>query len=418
MKLMTKRLLYALAWVAFAGWLAFSNQIIAFCQENTAKKSDLSTFEADSKNTFAAIDVFNSATGLSEKAYLSGWAYCVTKHPNDERETWLIFVSDEQTYAVQSEVTERFDLVDLAEQTFGEEHSIFLGMRAEFSTAAMKDGIYTLYVYCRENEFDQGLVKTAEKYVKQGKLFEKYQFQSQQTEYLTAQEDLYRCSADNATIEGLQIQIDGWAFLEGTDCAEQEVFVQLTGESGTKTFTTESRERADVAEAYESDSYLESGYVARIPAAELEAGSYTLELYVKNGDRIAGTEKGTLQISEDGTAAYQAAGAAAPVTEFRSEKVEALNSQDTLETRMVENVVSSESVVEISGWALLEGMDCAEQEVFVQLTGENGTKTFTTESRERADVAEAYGSDGYLKSGYLARIPAAEESQNGFALKP
>ena len=126
------------------------------------------------------------------------------------------------------------------------------------------------------------------------KLFEKYQFQSQQTEYLTAQEDLYRCSADNATIEGLQIQIDGWAFLEGTDCAEQEVFVQLTGENGTKTFTTESRERADVAEAYGSDGYLESGYLARIPVEELEEEAYTLELFVKNGDQLAGFVWGQL----------------------------------------------------------------------------------------------------------------------------
>ncbi len=441
-----KWILYGLACTVFILFLLFSNEIFAGLSGTNLRKDSMENYQNGTAVCRANLDGYTIGTNLLQQSALSGWAFSETHIGNENREVKYIFASEENVYSLEAELLRRPGVKEAFLDLLSEESTNMLGAIASFSPITMEDDIYELYIFCWENEQDYGLASTGKKFLKQGRTFKEYIFQSIETETLVAEEPISRCTVDEVGLDAETIEISGWAFLEGMDCAEQEVFVQLTGENGTKTFTTESRERADVAEAYGSDGYLKSGYVARIPAAELEAGSYTLELYVKNGDRIAGTEKGTLQISEDGTAAYQAAGAAAPVTEFRSEKVEALNSQDTLETRMVENVVSSESVVEISGWAFLEGMDCAEQEVFVQLTGENGTKTFTTESRERADVAEAYESDDYLESGYLARIPAAEleeeaytlelfvkngdqlagfvwgqlvrESQNGFALKP
>ena len=88
------------------------------------------------------------------------------------------------------------------------------------------------------------------------------------------------------------------------DSAEQEVYVKLNNGVDNRTYTTEPKERMDVAEAYGNEQYVLSGYVAKIPLEQVKAGNYQLEVFVKNGDTVASTIEGTVQITEDGTVAY------------------------------------------------------------------------------------------------------------------
>lgn len=129
-------------------------------------------------------------------------------------------------------------------------------------------------------------------------------FISQEVAPLTANEILTYHSVDVVSAVDSTVEITGWALLEDVDSSQQEVYLQLTDSSGSKTYTTEQKTRTDVAEAYENELYTQSGYTAKIPMDQLETGSYDLEIFVKSDSRIASIAKGTIQLLEDGTVSY------------------------------------------------------------------------------------------------------------------
>ena len=88
------------------------------------------------------------------------------------------------------------------------------------------------------------------------------------------------------------------------DCSQQEVYVELTNGAGSSVYTTQQKDRPDVAEAYKSERYTQSGYIASIPLELLEAGQYDVEIFIKNGERVARVSAGTIQLLEDSTVSY------------------------------------------------------------------------------------------------------------------
>ena len=87
-------------------------------------------------------------------------------------------------------------------------------------------------------------------------------------------------------------------------CSQQEVYVQLVGQNVNKTYTTEQTDRPDVADAYENNQYTQSGFAAKIPIDQLEVGSYSLEIFLKYGARVASENMGTIELLANGAVNY------------------------------------------------------------------------------------------------------------------
>lgn len=300
-----KIILYVMVCVLLCLWLLFSNNLIAKLSGSDLKKDHMENYAESTIPCDVHIDSIYIGGDLAQICAIKGWALGEATADNQERYTKYVFISDDEVYSVDATLSERTDVVAVYRDVLPEETSIELGALASFSPIIMKNGIYELYAYCWENEQEYGIVSTGMKFLKNGKTFEEYSFQSEETDVKDAQEKLAYYALDGISSSDMNLQIFGWGFLENMDCEDQEVYVRLISETESRTFTTEQRTREDVARAYENELYQESGFGAVIPLDQLESGSYRLELLLKNGDRIAGATKGTIEISEDGTVAYE-----------------------------------------------------------------------------------------------------------------
>lgn len=106
----------------------------------------------------------------------SGWdyAFCETEHDNSERRVEVIFKSEDAAYAYPCDLTvideEKAETLEYS----GSPSSSAIGFFVEMSTIHMKNGIYEVYIYVYENEFNYGLVFTDLKYKKQYESFSYY----------------------------------------------------------------------------------------------------------------------------------------------------------------------------------------------------------------------------------------------------
>ena len=78
----------------------------------------------------------------------------------------------------------------------------------------------------------------------------------------------------------------GWAFIEGHDSADSEIYIVLKSAGRTYVFTTETVIREGVTQHFkELDLNLDySGFAALIPARRIANGAYTVGIYITKGD--------------------------------------------------------------------------------------------------------------------------------------
>jgi len=78
----------------------------------------------------------------------------------------------------------------------------------------------------------------------------------------------------------------GWAFIEGHDSLNSEIYIVLKSTDRTYVFTTETVIREGVTQHFEESGLnLDySGFAARIPTGEIASGEYTVGIYITKAD--------------------------------------------------------------------------------------------------------------------------------------
>ncbi|MFO7996481.1 MAG: hypothetical protein R6U93_04960 [Dehalococcoidia bacterium] len=82
------------------------------------------------------------------------------------------------------------------------------------------------------------------------------------------------------------VEVMGWAFIEGENSENNEVYVVLESSSGAYVFDTMRHARPDVTTHFEELGLNldHSGFMALIPARKIPDGEYTVGIYVTKGD--------------------------------------------------------------------------------------------------------------------------------------
>jgi len=82
------------------------------------------------------------------------------------------------------------------------------------------------------------------------------------------------------------LEINGWAFIEGHDSVNSEIYVVLKSAGRTYVFTTETVIREGITEHFkELGLNLDySGFTALIPARKIANGEYTVGIYIRKSD--------------------------------------------------------------------------------------------------------------------------------------
>jgi len=92
---------------------------------------------------------------------------------------------------------------------------------------------------------------------------------------------------DEFAFDGLTtLGVRGWAFINGQDSENTEVYIVLKSASRTYVFDTMVRPRPDITLHFkELDLNLDqSGFAALIPVRKVANGEYTVGIYIKKGD--------------------------------------------------------------------------------------------------------------------------------------
>jgi len=102
----------------------------------------------------------------------------------------------------------------------------------------------------------------------------------------TETDDIRYAIDDISTEDTIVLEIGGWAFVEGHDSVNSEIYIVLKSTDRTYVFTTEIAVRTDVTQAYkELGLNLDySGFTALIPLRRVANAEYTVGIYIRKGD--------------------------------------------------------------------------------------------------------------------------------------
>ncbi len=230
------------------------------------------------------------------------------------------------------------------------------------------------------------------------------------------------------------LEVEGWAFIDGQSAEDSWIYLVLESDAGTYVFDTISQRRPDVTDRFGPPGVNldDSGFLARILADGVGDGIYKLGIYVRKGDVEAlqftkqgvtiteGSVRPTIRMSnlhDEGSTTRVRRCLIIPLIRRQiclplpvsyikhpAESDDIVYRMDRLETVVREG----QELVEMEGWAFLEGRSAEDNWIYVVLKSESWTYVFDTILQERKDVTAYFGDLGLDldESGFVARIPA------------
>lgn len=215
-----KLVIYFVMLLLFFFLLIYSTRIVSlFIPNSVIKKNiDIELLKKDKVNyCFDSIEYYGD---FLDSIYFAGWAFGETFNDNKEKEIWFVFESEESIYIFKNEVASS-NIYKVFTGTYnirGNNHRFY----STVSTTVMKNGFYKLYIYCKENDENYGLVDTGLMLKKDAKGISEYKWESTKTNISTHVEHLKaKSNLDSAiTAEGY-LQINGWSFVDGFDTTNQ-----------------------------------------------------------------------------------------------------------------------------------------------------------------------------------------------------
>jgi hypothetical protein len=249
--------------------------VVLFANDRVAKKNDIDLTRLNNSVIFN-VDKIIFSQNLFRDVTASGWAFIEHDGQNPNKRLHLILASEMESYIFEMGTHDRFDLnviPILSKYTVPKYRN---GFEGTFSPLMMKNGVYKLYIFIQENENIEGITDT-------GIVFTKYY--GSFTEYLGGEEipKVNEVLNTNITlkfdflcdIENNKAMISGWAFIE--DGASKNVpsrpIIKLIKPNGkTSFYSTASVRRVDVAQAFNANELLMSGFSSEIPTESLGMG--------------------------------------------------------------------------------------------------------------------------------------------------
>ena len=403
----TKKISYIIIWVVFIVLLLFSNTIVASFRKNNMERTHIKIEEFKKDQVYYAVDEIDFKNDIFDSFIFKGWVYCETNKENNEKTASILLANDNQRYIKALNLSKRTDVT----QAFKEKYKIrgsYHGIQGVFSTVGVKNGIYNVYIYCRENNENYGLVDTGMKLKKDGKGISEYKWESTKTNISTHVEHLKaKSNLDSAiTAEGY-LQINGWSFVDGFDTASQSVYIRLSNEDGTTaTYSTQSYYRYDVGTAFKNIIYDKSGFTAIIPKDELQDGNIQIDVLVKNGDSIYLAEKKYVYVYNDFEESFILREAKERETVNKEINIDLNNIKEDSNIKYYVDSCTLGEFLSIKGWAYISDKNASNTSVYLAITKPDGsTRVFSTAKVSRSDVAKHFNNELYYESGFKSVIP-------------
>jgi len=218
---------------------------------------------------------------------VDGWAFVETEQDNINKTVKLIFVSDDVSYEVDTDLGVKQRLVQtLNDKKVPKERTAF---STTFSPLGMKNDVYTLYLYVSENDENYGILNTGREFRKGYRNFIELNGGE-----IVENKDFSKASVNNSInyridwcrIKDGKLDIYGWAFLENTESSENRIYLEIQKPDGTVSFYSTKRFfREGVGEYFKDDRYNHSGFQALIPLSAIGQGDNIITIIIGTDSR-------------------------------------------------------------------------------------------------------------------------------------
>jgi hypothetical protein len=403
-----KKIIYYSVCTLFVLLLLFSNKIIASVINNNVEKSDIDIENLKKNEVYYSTDEIVIKNDLFDSFYIRGWAFCETTFDNSNKEIWVLLANDKDKYAHKVNINKRNDVFDVFKRKSGIKDAN-VGILNTISTVDVKNGVYKIYLYCKENAENYGLVDINQMIKKDGRGISIYNWHSTAQNGIESNKVGYaKCSIDSGFIDDNKyLQIKGWTFAEGQSTAEQTVFVRLNYENGKSvTYNTQSYYRYDVGTAFKNIIYDKSGFTAIIPKDELQDGNIQIDVLVKNGDSIYLAEKKYVYVYNDFEESFILREAKERETVNKEINIDLNNIKEDSNIKYYVDSCTLGEFLSIKGWAYISDKNASNTSVYLAITKPDGsTRVFSTAKVSRSDVAKHFNNELYYESGFKSVIP-------------
>lgn len=276
-----RKLYYRIALYALFVLILFSSNSVIIKVvglDKNIKEVNFSDYREKDK-VYYSVDSVTVYKNVFEKVAFDGWGFCDSDLSNQEnRKMEFLLKSDNNCYSLECLLTPRNDVlnaftdVNVPKSNSG---------RIEIYTLPLKSGEYELWMYIEESDDVYGLVNTGKKYVVENSEFKEYVPSIvENIENVEVKDNiLYNIDSEEKTEDGINIK--GWAFIENTDSANTNVYIEFTLEDGS-VVTKECLKvgRSDVSTYFENELYNKSGFNVSVTNKEIKGNisSYRLIL--------------------------------------------------------------------------------------------------------------------------------------------
>lgn len=273
-----RQVLYIVAMICLAIWLAVSTPLIAFLSSNNPMKEaepnryrqkDYITYE------FEEISVSNSMT---KNLFLSG--YLMMNTITEESACSLLFFGNEKNYEIPLSVKVREDIATAMDN---------IAFTCDTSTIAMQDDLYSVYFYYWANDNSFGMMDTYYQLRKNSTEIDLFVWAGEKTDYLvetTNQNYLFGGIERVYSMNGF-VNVQGWGTIPNFPCETQNVYVELVDSAGQYTqYTAKQVMRGDVSYALDNPLYEKSGFFVSFPMEDLLDGDYIVRALIQQGDLV------------------------------------------------------------------------------------------------------------------------------------
>lgn len=145
-----------------AGRIFLLTPIVLFVSGRSIPKSSIDIADNPHKVHYS-IDAITATDSILKDIDVTGWSFIEGNTDNQDKEVYLIFLSDKNTHQVRLNVYDRGDLpAALPVLIVPKRNSGFMG---SFSPLAMRNGNYRLYIFNKENDELYGNTDTGKDYL-------------------------------------------------------------------------------------------------------------------------------------------------------------------------------------------------------------------------------------------------------------
>jgi len=401
-----KKICYFAICIIFILLLILSNKIIAAIIQDNVKKSNINIENYKKDIVYYGLDEISYYNDLYDSFFIRGWAFCETVLDNSQKEIWILLVNDKATYARELNLNNNIYIYDKFHSEYnikGMNHGIY----STISTVGVKNGIYKIYIYCKENNENYGLIDTGKMIKKDNRGISEYVLHASAHDIKETEIGKYaNCYIDSALItDEKYLQLTGWAFTEGQNTANQYVYVRLKyAYDKSMTFDTQNRLRVDVGHTFKSHLYDYSGFSTLIPIEILKDGNIEVEILVRNGKSVYLGDKSYVFNVKDNSLKLSKA-----VIKGNTNQEIKIDPKSIMEDSSVKyniDLCLVDEFLHINGWTYIDNKKSSETKVYLGVISANGTThVYDTDKHLRPDVAKFFNNELYTESGFKAVIP-------------